>query len=154
MNSPTHIHLERNPSRRVSQPKAKEVKVTVTPESNNAAVRDFYDLAFNQRQPAEAIARHVGAFYRQHNPGAADGAEAFVEFVTGFTQAYPSLRVDFKRFVAEGDLVAVHSRFVRQPGDSGLAVMDFFRLEDGKIVEHWDSIQEVPAEAANSNTMF
>jgi len=56
--------------------------------------------------------------------------------------------------VAEGDLVAVHSRFVREPDDRGLAVMDFFRLEGGKIVEHWDAIQEVPAEAANSNTMF
>jgi len=154
MNSATHIHLERNPSRRVSPPKAKEIEMTSTAESNKAAVRDFYDLAFNQRQPAEAAARHVGSVYRQHNPGAADGAEAFAEFVTGFTQAFPSLRVDFKRFVAEGDLVAVHSRFVREPDDRGLAVMDVFRLEHGKIVEHWDSIQEVPAEAANSNTMF
>lgn len=153
MNSPTHIHLERNPSRVVSSPN-KEVLVTNTTEGNKAVVRDFYDLAFNQRKPARAVARHTGDVYRQHNPGAADGADAFVEFVTGFTQAYQSLRVDFKRFVAEGDLVAVHSQFVREPGDRGLAVMDFFRLEGGKIVEHWDSIQEVPAEAANSNTMF
>jgi len=77
-----------------------------------------------------------------------------VAFVTGFTTAYPGLQVDFKRFVAEGDLVAMHSHFVREPNDRGLAVMDIFRLEDGKIIEHWDSIQEVPAETANSNTMF
>ena len=87
-------------------------------------------------------------------PAQPDGAEAFVEFVTGFTQAYPLLRVDFKHLVAEGDLVAVHSNYVREPNDRGLAVMDIFRLEDGKIVDHWDSIQEVPTEAANSNTMF
>jgi predicted SnoaL-like aldol condensation-catalyzing enzyme len=62
--------------------------------------------------------------------------------------------VDFKRFVAEGDLVAVHSNFARETNDRGLAVMDIFRLEDGKIVEHWDSIQEVPETAANSNTML
>ena len=128
--------------------------MTNTPETNKATVRDFYDLAFNQRKPAEAVAKHVGSVYRQHNPGAADGSEAFAEFVTGFTNAYPGLQVDFKRFVADGDLVAVHSQFVRERNDRGLAVMDFFRLEDGKIVEHWDSLQEVPAESANSNTMF
>ena len=77
--------------------------MTSTPETNKATVRDFYDLAFNQRKPAEAIARHAGDVYRQHNPGAADGGEPFVAFVTGFTQAFPALRVDFKRFVAEGD---------------------------------------------------
>ena len=154
MSTPTHIHLERNPSRRVSLPKRKEIEMTNNPETNKANIREFYDLAFNQREPAEAIAKYTGSVYRQHNPGAADGGEPFVAFVTGFTQAFPALRVDFKRFVAEGDLVAVHSQFVREPNDRGLAVMDFFRLEDGKIVEHWDSIQEVPAEAANSNTMF
>ena len=154
MNSATHIHLERNPARQVSPPRQKDLEMTNTPESNKAAVREFYDLAFNQKKPADAVAKHLGAIYRQHNPGAADGAEAFVAFVTGFTQAYPNLRVDFKRFLAGGDLVAVHSHFVREPGDRGLAVMDFFRLEDSKIVEHWDAIQEVPAEAANSNTMF
>jgi predicted SnoaL-like aldol condensation-catalyzing enzyme len=76
------------------------------------------------------------------------------EFVSAFTDAYPGLSVEFKRFVAEYDLVAVHSNFVREPNDSGLAVMDVFRLEDGKIVEHWDAIQELPEKAANANTMF
>jgi predicted SnoaL-like aldol condensation-catalyzing enzyme len=154
MNTATHIHLKRDPSRQARSPKKKEPQSTNTPESNKATVRDFYDLAFNQRKPAVAVAKHVGGVYRQHNPGAADGSEAFVEFVTGFTNAYPRVQVDFKRFVAEGDLVTVHSQFVREPNDRGLAVMDIFRLEDGKIVEHWDSIQEVPAEGANSNTMF
>jgi predicted SnoaL-like aldol condensation-catalyzing enzyme len=154
MNTATHIHLKRNPSRQVGPPKRKEPELANTTESIKANVRDFYDLAFNKRKPAEAVAKHVGSVYRQHNPGAADGAEAFVEFVTGFTQAYPALRVDFKRFVAEGDLVTVHSQFVREPNDRGMAVIDIFRLEDGKIVEHWDSTQEVPAEAANSNTLF
>lgn len=154
MNTATHIHLKRNPSRKADPPKVEEIKMAGNPETNKANVHEFYDLAFNQRKPAEAIAKYVGSVYRQHNPGAGDGGEPFVAFVTGFTQAFPALRVELKRFVAEGDLVAVHSQFVREPNDRGLAVMDFFRLEDGKIVEHWDSIQEVPAEAANTNTMF
>ena len=120
MNSPTHIHLKRNPARLVPSPNGKQINVTNTPESNKATVREFYDLAFNQRQPAEAVAKHVGNYYRQHNPGAADGREAFVEFVSAFTDAYPGLNVEFRRLVAENDLVAVHSHLVREPYDRGL----------------------------------
>lgn len=123
-------------------------------ETNKAAVRAFYDLAFNRQKPAEAASQYLGRTYRQHNPMAPDGAEPFVDFVTGFVKAFPQLRVDFKRLVAEGDLVTVHSHFVRKPGDRGMAVMDIFRLEEGKLVEHWDVLQEVPEQAANPNTMF
>ena len=123
-------------------------------EPNKAIVRAFYDLAFNEQKPAEAAAKYIGATYQQHNPGAADGPEPFVAFVTGFVKAFPKLRVIVKRMVAEGDLVAFHSHFVREPGDRGLAVMDIFRLDGGKLVEHWDVLQEVPAAAANTNTMF
>jgi predicted SnoaL-like aldol condensation-catalyzing enzyme len=123
-------------------------------EANKRAVREFYDLAFNQQQPEEAVRRYVGPYYRQHNPQAGDGPEPFIRFVRGFAQAFPTLRIDLKRLVAEGDLVVTHSHLVRQPGDRGMAVMDIFRLEDGKIVEHWDVLQEVPEQAANPNTMF
>jgi predicted SnoaL-like aldol condensation-catalyzing enzyme len=125
-----------------------------TLEANKKVVRNFYDLAFNRKQPAEAAATQLGPSYRQHNPGAADGAAPFVAFVTGFVAAFPELTVSFQRFIAEADLVAVHSHFVRSPGDRGMAVMDIFRLANGKIVEHWDVLQEVPEKAANSNTMF
>ena len=47
--------------------------------------------------------------------------------------------------IAEGDLVAVHSHYVAIPGDRGRAVLDLFRVRDGKIVEHWDAVQDVPA---------
>ena len=75
MNSTTHIHLKRRPRAGGAKPQPFELRGT--PESNKAVVRDFYDLAFNRRQPAEAVAKHVGNHYRQHNPGAADGSEAF-----------------------------------------------------------------------------
>ena len=117
-------------------------------------VREYYHLALNLRRPEEAVKKYLGPYYRQHNPGAADGADAFIAFVKGFTGAFPLLRFDFKRFVAEGDLVVVHSHLIRQPGDRGVAVMDMFRIENGKIVEHWDVLQEIPEASANSNTMF
>ncbi len=123
-------------------------------EANKKVVRDFYTLAFNDKKAKEAVAKYVGDSYRQHNPGAGDGAEPFVEFASGFAQAFPALRFELKRQVAEGDLVVVHSHLVREPGDRGVAVMDIFRLADGKIVEHWDVLQDVPEKPANTNTMF
>ena len=123
-------------------------------ESTKQIVRDFYDLAFNQRKPEEATEKFMGPYYRQHNPQAPDGAEGLIGFVHYFEKTFPDFRVEIKRMIAEGDLVAVHSRLVRHATDRGQAVADFFRLENGKIVEHWDVLQEVPETAAYDNSMF
>ena len=123
--------------------------------ANKKTVREFYDLAFNKKQPEEAVKRYLGSSYRQHNPLAGDGAEPFIGFVRWITGANPGLRMDFKRMVAEGDLVVVHAHLIPAAGARGTAVMDIFRLDqNAKIVEHWDVVQEVPEKAANSNTMF
>jgi predicted SnoaL-like aldol condensation-catalyzing enzyme len=121
---------------------------------NKEIVRAFYDLAFNQKQPEEAVKRYAGSYYRQHNPNAADGTEPFIGFVKWLTGSNPHLRIEFKRLIAEGDLVVVHTHNVAVPGTTGKAVIDIFRLEDGKIVEHWDVVQEVPPTSKNDNTMF
>lgn len=131
-----------------------EATTTTNLEANKKTVREFYDLAFNQKKPAEAVAKYVGPRYTQHNPGAPDGPEAFVQFVKGFTGQFPELRVHFKRFIAEGDLVVVHSNIVPKPGTRGIAAADIFRVTNGKIVEHWDVLQDVPEQAANQNSMF
>lgn len=123
-------------------------------ETNKRIVREYYELAFNERKPEEAVAKYMGSYYRQHNPQAGDGAEPFIGFVKYYTQTYPELRMEIKRMIAEGDLVVVHNQHIRYAGDRGVAVMDLFRLEDGKIVEHWDVIQDIPESAANDNTMF
>jgi predicted SnoaL-like aldol condensation-catalyzing enzyme len=123
-------------------------------EQHKQVVIEWNDLAFDQRKPDEAVARYVGPGYRQHNPGAADGPEPFIRFVKWFAQTYPNFRIEPKRIFAEGDHVVLHSHLIREPGDRGMAVVDIFRLEDGKIVEHWDVVQEVPETAANDNTMF
>jgi len=122
--------------------------------ANKELVRNFYHLALNLKRPEEAVAKYLGPYYRQHNPGAADGGMAFIAFVRGFTGAFPDCVFDFRRFIAEGDLVVVHSHLVRKPGDRGVAVMDIFRIENNRIVEHWDVLQEIPESSANSNTMF
>lgn len=121
---------------------------------NKQTVVAYLEQALNDKQPAEAAEAYLGPRYIQHNPQVADGAEAFVGFITGFTQPFPDLHLDIKRVIAEGDLVVTHSLLTVHPDDRGSAVMDIFRLADGKIVEHWDVLQPVPEEAANTNTMF
>jgi predicted SnoaL-like aldol condensation-catalyzing enzyme len=123
-------------------------------EANKKLVLEYTDLAFNQRKPEEAVAKYLGPTYRQHNPGALDGGQSFIAFVKWFTQKYPAYRMELKRIIADGDLVVTHSHLVREPGDRGQAVIDIFRFENGRIVEHWDVVQDVPEKPANNNTMF
>ena len=122
-------------------------------EQNKKIVVDYYQTAFGGN-PEKAVADHFGPRYIQHNPDAQDGPEAFIGFVKYLRGEYPELLLDIKRVIAEGDMVVTHSHLVLEPGKPGRALADYFRLEDGKVVEHWDVIQEVPATAANTNGMF
>ena len=123
-------------------------------EQNKQTVRAFYEEAFNDGDPEGAVRRHLGDRYVQHNPQAADGPEAFIGFVTWYRGEFPELHVEIKRMIAEDDLVVTHGVITTAPEDRGTAAVDIFRVEDGKIVEHWDVLQPVPDQAANDNTMF
>lgn len=127
----------------------------LTPASaRKKAAMAFYDLMFNQNRPEDAVRRFVGAHYTQHNPHVADGASAFVAYFNRMGEEYPGKRVFFKRAVAEDEMVVLHCHQV-WPGDHEYAGIDIFRFDDeGRIVEHWDVLQVLPARSANDNGMF
>jgi predicted SnoaL-like aldol condensation-catalyzing enzyme len=124
-----------------------------TSAQNKDVAVDFYVTSF-AGDPELAVEKHSGQEYIQHNPGASDGPQAFIEFVHQLRSQYPELQLTIKRVVAEGDLVVTHSHLILAPGEPGQALADIFRLEEGKVVEHWDVTQQVPSTSANSNGMF
>ncbi|WP_321875509.1 nuclear transport factor 2 family protein [Burkholderia cenocepacia] len=122
-------------------------------EANRQLVLTFYDRFFNRHEAVEAAAV-VADDYKQHNPHVPDGKQPFVSYFVGAFQKNPASRARIVRSAADGDLVYLHVHATERPGDRGEAVVDIFRVKDGKTVEHWDVIQPVPETSANRNTMF
>jgi predicted SnoaL-like aldol condensation-catalyzing enzyme len=122
-------------------------------ENNKRIATEFYDAAINRKDFA-AASQYLGSSYRQHNPTAADGAEGLRAFIDFLKTRFPNQRGEIKRVIAEGDLVVLHVYSTRGDATPGRAIVDIFRIENGKVVEHWDVIQDIPAQAANANGMF
>ncbi len=122
-------------------------------EENKSNAIAFYKMAY-EGQPKRAIETYVGNEYIQHNPDVADGFEGFINYFDRMQSEYPEKSIEFVRCIGESDLVALHTHQI-WPGNDQYVTMDFFRFDDhGKIVEHWDSIQQIPKESANPNTMY
>ena len=122
-------------------------------EANKRNAIEFYRTAY-LGNPNKAVEDYVGTEYIQHNPEVANGKQGFIEYFEEMGRDYPDKSIEFPRVIAEGDLVALHSHQT-WPGNVEYVTMDFFRFKKkGKIVEHWDSIQEIPKETKNGNSMY
>jgi predicted SnoaL-like aldol condensation-catalyzing enzyme len=122
-------------------------------EENMRVVLDFYEHGL-MRRDFDVAKQHFGPRYTQHNPAVADGPEGFRAFLQYLREKLPNSRSEIKRVIADGDYVVVHVHAIPEPGERGLAIVDIFKLEGGKIVEHWDVMQPIPETATNSNGMF
>jgi predicted SnoaL-like aldol condensation-catalyzing enzyme len=120
---------------------------------NKKLVLEFYHKLIGEKD-FDAARPYMGSSYRQHAPYAADGHEGVAEWVRKFKESFPQHHYEVKKVIAEGDFVVLHLH-----GKSGLhpfgeSVVDIFRIEAGKVVEHWDVIQPIPESADNANSMF
>lgn len=122
-------------------------------EINKQVVTEFYNEVINKKDFG-AASKHLGSHYTQHNPTAADGAQGLQTFIQFLRDNYPQAKSEIKRIFADGDYVILHVHSIREPNTRGRAIFDLFKLENGKIVEHWDAVQDIPEKAANPNGMF
>jgi predicted SnoaL-like aldol condensation-catalyzing enzyme len=136
-----------------SQPEAQPDSQSQVAKNKEIAVA-FLTMIFNDHKVAEAFELYADPGYIQHNPYAATGAQAAIDFLGPYLTQNTEARTEIKRVIAEGDLVAIHNNPRMNPNERGSAVVDIFRLENGKVVEHWDVVQAVPETSANQNTMF
>lgn len=121
-------------------------------DANKKTVWALYDAAFNKKDMALART-YMGPHYKQHNPMAKDDVEGLAGFVAYLKAKSPDFKVELLREFADGDYVITHVWGHNGPTDRGFIAMDIFRLENGKVVEHWDSVQPIPEKAMNTNGM-
>jgi predicted SnoaL-like aldol condensation-catalyzing enzyme len=122
-------------------------------EANKRKAIAFYRTAY-EGNPNKAVELYVGAEYIQHNPLVGNGPQSFIDYFTEMGRDYPVKSIEFVRAIAEGNLVALHTHQT-WPENKEYVTMDFFRFDEaGKIVEHWDALQEIPSENKNGNTMY
>jgi predicted SnoaL-like aldol condensation-catalyzing enzyme len=129
--------------------KSKEIQ----DEKNKKIVVTFYQRLFGDKD-ITAIDEYLAENYIQHNPGVADGRQALKDIAVKWLANQPKSKVDFQKIVADGDLVVLHIKTKSFTSVRDASLIDIFRVKDGKIVEHWDIMQEVPEKSANTHPMF
>ncbi|HET6295635.1 MAG TPA: ester cyclase [Kribbella sp.] len=113
-----------------------------------------YFTRLNNDHDLRAVDRSVSRSLYQHDPLLTNGSAAVKAAYAKDFATNPSSIVSKPLVVAEGDLVAVRYHYQKNAADLGQAITEIFRVQHGKIVEHWSATQNVPATSANDNTMF
>jgi predicted SnoaL-like aldol condensation-catalyzing enzyme len=98
--------------------------------------------------------RRVSAAFRHHNAYFKGDTESLKAGMTDAHKQFPNTKIDVQRAIAEGELVAVHSRVQHASDTAPIAVVHIFRFEGDQIVELWDVGMEVPKDSPNENGAF
>jgi predicted SnoaL-like aldol condensation-catalyzing enzyme len=122
-------------------------------QQNREVVLEFYEQVTNRRDFA-AAAKFLGPRFTQHRADARDGPDGLKEFIERMRVAFPKSRCEVKRSFVDGDFVILHVHVVRVPGSRGSNHVDILRMENGRIVEHWDVDEPIPADTGNPNGVF
>lgn len=121
-------------------------------EENKQLASKAYQRIFGDLD-THAIDEYMSRHFIQHNPTIADGPDgvrALVQMLT--SQGVPKQKIEFKHILAEDDIVFLHSRY--QMAGKEWRFVDIYRIENGKLAEHWDAMQQMPDERANKNPLF
>jgi predicted SnoaL-like aldol condensation-catalyzing enzyme len=121
--------------------------------NNKEIATKFFEAIVNDKD-FDAASKYIGKWYTEHDPEGIDGAEGLRAYIQFLRDNFPNSHVEIKRVIAHDNLVMFHVHSILTPGTRGQAIVDIFRLEEGKVVEHWDVTQEIPEKSANSNGMF
>ncbi|MFQ5919841.1 MAG: ester cyclase [Thermoplasmata archaeon] len=125
----------------------------MTPEDRKRTAVELLQMAVDGTAH-EVVSRFLTPDFKHHNPDVPAGIKALTRAMRDDAEKVPNKRLDVRHVLVDGELVAVHSHVVRQPGDPGLAIVHLYRFEGNKIAELWDIGREVPADAPNEDGMF
>ena len=121
-------------------------------EKNKQIVTKAYQRIFGELDTS-AVDEYMSKNFIQHNPTIADGTagvKALVKMLA--SRGILKQKITFKHVVAEGDIVILHSRY--EMAGKEMRFIDIYRVENGKIAEHWDAMMQEPDKRANNNPMF
>jgi predicted SnoaL-like aldol condensation-catalyzing enzyme len=122
-------------------------------QANEKIAVGFYTAALNDKNP-DAAMKFILPDFRQHSVLVEDGYAGLRKFLEWVRTEQPNLHADITRVFTDGDYVILDVRMIRHPGDRGLAIAEIYRVQDGKLAEHWDRIQEIPEKSKNANGLF
>jgi predicted SnoaL-like aldol condensation-catalyzing enzyme len=124
-------------------------------EANKSVVLSFYQLGLTDHRSRQAFEKYASADMVEHKPDVPLGTRAAViEFLEQLTGELPKASWEVLRVASEADLVFLHARFTPEPGSQSYAIADVFRLENCKIVEHWDVVAPPRDGQPNPNSRF
>lgn len=114
--------------------------------ANVRLVADFVQHLMNNHDFTCVRDTFMNSAYTQHNRNIPDGMENIISFVENFARRFPEYTYDVKHIYADGDRVIFHSHATikashRGNDSKGMNIIDVWKIENGQIVEHWDSIQ-------------